>query len=194
MCSTIRLEHVCELRLCTCCSKFWRRFQTHMTICITVVSITSTLWLLWSIFLHSKESSTTINTRSNNNSLIKKRHIICLLCQILFIFAASLEIFDFPPFWGILDAHSLWHAATVPLGFMWYHFWDLDFQITHVYTLKSEWSFYRNLDLFILKWILIENFSDTLDPEKANFVYEGDGGYCPLSSSSTVHFFSCTIE
>jgi post-GPI attachment to proteins factor 3 len=26
--------------------------------------------------------------------------------------AMSLEIFDFAPFWRVIDAHSLWHAAT----------------------------------------------------------------------------------
>ena len=27
-----------------------------------------------------------------------------------------------PPWRWYLDAHSLWHAATVPLGFLWYSF------------------------------------------------------------------------
>jgi post-GPI attachment to proteins factor 3 len=29
--------------------------------------------------------------------------------------AMSLEIFDFPPFADALDAHALWHAATIPM-------------------------------------------------------------------------------
>ncbi|KAG0285307.1 hypothetical protein BGZ98_005568, partial [Dissophora globulifera] len=36
--------------------------------------------------------------------------------------AMCFEILDFPPLWGILDAHSLWHAATIPLIPMWYKF------------------------------------------------------------------------
>ncbi|XP_042506275.1 post-GPI attachment to proteins factor 3-like isoform X2 [Macadamia integrifolia] len=36
--------------------------------------------------------------------------------------AMLLEIFDFPPYWGFLDAHSLWHAATIPLGYLLWSF------------------------------------------------------------------------
>ena len=36
--------------------------------------------------------------------------------------AAALEILDFPPLGGLLDAHALWHAAAVPLGYLWYSF------------------------------------------------------------------------
>ncbi|KAH6554729.1 hypothetical protein KP509_1Z311100 [Ceratopteris richardii] len=36
--------------------------------------------------------------------------------------AMLLEIYDFPPIWGIFDAHSLWHAATIPLTFIWWSF------------------------------------------------------------------------
>lgn len=36
--------------------------------------------------------------------------------------AVSLEILDFAPIWGLVDAHALWHAATVPLTGVWYAF------------------------------------------------------------------------
>lgn len=40
---------------------------------------------------------------------------------ILFLMLATcLEVFDFPPIARALDAHALWHAATVPLAAMWY--------------------------------------------------------------------------
>lgn len=33
---------------------------------------------------------------------------------VLWVLAVmSLEVLDFPPIWGVLDAHSLWHAGTV---------------------------------------------------------------------------------
>ncbi|KAG0366590.1 hypothetical protein BGX24_003625, partial [Mortierella sp. AD032] len=41
---------------------------------------------------------------------------------ILITSAMCLEILDFPPLWGILDAHSLWHAATIVLVPIWYRF------------------------------------------------------------------------
>jgi hypothetical protein len=36
--------------------------------------------------------------------------------------AMRLELFDFSPAWGVFDAHSLWHMATIPLGAIWYRF------------------------------------------------------------------------
>ncbi|KAJ3362482.1 Post-GPI attachment to proteins factor 3 [Kappamyces sp. JEL0680] len=33
---------------------------------------------------------------------------------LLLTTAALLEVFDFAPLWGAFDAHSLWHAATIP--------------------------------------------------------------------------------
>ena len=36
------------------------------------------------------------------------------------ILAMSLELFDFPPWWGMLDAHSLWHLGTVGPTIWWY--------------------------------------------------------------------------
>ncbi|RUS71230.1 hypothetical protein EGW08_021011 [Elysia chlorotica] len=34
----------------------------------------------------------------------------------------SLELFDFPPICWTFDAHSLWHAGTVPMTLLWYSF------------------------------------------------------------------------
>ncbi|VDO12587.1 unnamed protein product [Rodentolepis nana] len=40
---------------------------------------------------------------------------IGMQCVVLYIgIAAVLEIFDFPAIFYLFDAHSLWHAATVP--------------------------------------------------------------------------------
>jgi len=41
---------------------------------------------------------------------------------ILITSAMCLEVLDFAPLWGIFDAHSLWHAATIPLVPIWYRF------------------------------------------------------------------------
>ncbi|KDQ59817.1 hypothetical protein JAAARDRAFT_153904 [Jaapia argillacea MUCL 33604] len=41
---------------------------------------------------------------------------------VLTTLATTLELFDFAPWWRIIDAHSLWHAATVPIVGMWYDF------------------------------------------------------------------------
>jgi len=40
--------------------------------------------------------------------------------------AMLLEVLDFPPLWQLLDAHALWHLATVPLVALWYAFLRAD--------------------------------------------------------------------
>ncbi|KAF9557193.1 Per1-like protein [Agrocybe pediades] len=44
------------------------------------------------------------------------------LFVLLTTLAIALELFDFPPWGRIIDAHSLWHLATVPIAFLWYDF------------------------------------------------------------------------
>jgi hypothetical protein len=34
--------------------------------------------------------------------------------------AMSLELFDFPPLWAAIDAHSLWHLGTIPPAVLFY--------------------------------------------------------------------------
>ena len=53
--------------------------------------------------------------------------------------AMLLEIFDFPPVWGIFDAHSIWHAATLPITYLWWSFIKDDAIIrTTILAKKSE--------------------------------------------------------
>ncbi|XP_071108771.1 post-GPI attachment to proteins factor 3-like [Haliotis cracherodii] len=53
----------------------------------------------------------------------KQRYVWKCAAVVLGINALLLlEVFDFPPFWWILDAHALWHAGTAPLGWLWYSF------------------------------------------------------------------------
>lgn len=42
--------------------------------------------------------------------------------------ALSLEILDFPPLGGLLDAHAMWHLCTIPLTYIWYSFVLADVQ------------------------------------------------------------------
>jgi len=36
--------------------------------------------------------------------------------------ATALELFDFPPWCRIIDAHALWHLSTAPIAKFWYDF------------------------------------------------------------------------
>ena len=57
----------------------------------------------------------------------------CLLV-VCFNLAMSLELLDFPPWWRVLDAHSLWHGATaliVPLYWE-FHLQDSIYEVRRV--------------------------------------------------------------
>lgn len=43
-------------------------------------------------------------------------------------FAMSMELFDFPPWYGSVDAHSLWHLMTIAPTLLWYTFLVKDMQ------------------------------------------------------------------
>lgn len=92
-------------------------FQSHMTVSIAFVVVTTLMWIGW--VLH-----TLLFVANKAEGQAK---YLCLLCQVWLAFASALEIFDFPPIFGVFDAHSLWHLATIPLGFIWYRFWALDY-------------------------------------------------------------------
>jgi len=50
------------------------------------------------------------------------------LCVAWIILAMSLELLDFPPWKGMIDAHSLWHLGTVLPTVLWYNFLVRDAQ------------------------------------------------------------------
>jgi hypothetical protein len=74
----------------------------NMKVCLAMGGLQLGTWAIWGII-------------SRHPSLLK------LLAAVLGVAGATgLEVFDFPPYFGIFDAHSLWHAATVPLVLLWW--------------------------------------------------------------------------
>eukprot|EP01036_Dinobryon_divergens_P029410 gene29410-38503_t len=98
-------------------------FDSHMTSCIVLFSITSVLWAYWACLGHAQ--SLLLSSSSFEWPSLRSPRWLCLLCNVWLLLAALLELFDFPPILGIFDAHSLWHAATAPLGIVWYRFWEI---------------------------------------------------------------------
>jgi hypothetical protein len=49
-----------------------------------------------------------------------------LAATLLGLSAAVFEVFDFPPKLYFFDAHACWHAATIPIVSLWYHFYAED--------------------------------------------------------------------
>ncbi|KAJ1961466.1 hypothetical protein GGI12_003233 [Dipsacomyces acuminosporus] len=60
----------------------------------------------------------TFQAYKNGQPMWWKPAILILLTDAAF----SLEAFDFPPFLDAFDAHSLWHAATIPIIGHWYDY------------------------------------------------------------------------
>ena len=83
-------------------------FSNHMDISIALSVCHAVIWL---VFCCVAKSPT---------------RLLCLFCQAWFGAASLLELYDFPPYFKIFDAHALWHAATIPLGFFWFQFWIRD--------------------------------------------------------------------
>lgn len=76
----------------------------NMALCVACGVTQSVLWVVWC-------SRTQHPARHSMFKFLAAVHV-----------AMMLEIFDFPPILGLLDAHAAWHAATIPLVYVWYDF------------------------------------------------------------------------
>lgn len=87
---------------------FWSWDYTYNMIANVVVGVLQNLlWTALSIYRYRKDP--------------KKSWTAWPAMIVLWIsLAMSLELFDFPPWWGLVDAHSLWHLGTVIPTVWWY--------------------------------------------------------------------------
>ncbi|THX20719.1 Per1-like protein [Aureobasidium pullulans] len=108
LCAVLYTAHVCYL-------SFWRFDYTYNMAANVAVGIVQNL--IWSWFSISRYQKT-------------KRMWAAWpgLIVAWVILAMSLELFDFPPWWGAIDAHSLWHLMTVFPTLWWYSFLIKDAQ------------------------------------------------------------------
>ena len=76
----------------------------NVKLCILVGVLQQVMWCSWALYIR--------------HPCTKQ-----LITFVLLINAAlSLEVLDFTPIFGLLDAHALWHLCTVPLIYLWYAF------------------------------------------------------------------------
>ncbi len=114
-------------------------FSDHMTLAIPLAAVSSAIWTVWALTARDStlsadegrpvialSQSSLISFVSFDHGGSRANRVRMLLFQCWFMLAAMMEIFDFPPLFGLFDAHSLWHACTVPLGFFWYKFLRVD--------------------------------------------------------------------
>lgn len=76
----------------------------NMTVCVTLGILQGLAWLVWCF--HSKHPA---------------RKYLFLFLGLVHL-AMLLEVLDFPPLFDLFDAHAMWHAATIPLTYIWYWF------------------------------------------------------------------------
>ncbi|KAG1330363.1 putative U11/U12 small nuclear ribonucleoprotein 59 kDa protein-like [Cocos nucifera] len=76
----------------------------NMKVCVTMGVATLLVWAIWAgITGHPSRIKLWVNVFGVGLALL-------------------LEIYDFPPYMGYADAHALWHAATIPLTYLWWSF------------------------------------------------------------------------
>jgi len=112
LCTAAYLRHISYLSLAP---RFDYGYNILANLMVGVIH--NILWILFSIPA-TPFKRFPFTASSNTKQWISKP----LWCVILMIAAMSLELFDFPPWYRIIDAHSLWHLATVPITGMWYEF------------------------------------------------------------------------
>ncbi|KAJ7119372.1 hypothetical protein O6H91_12G037000 [Diphasiastrum complanatum] len=92
-------------------------YGLNMKVCIVMGVLQLLLWSLWAAY--------------TQHPARLKLWIVVLGGAL----AMLLEVYDFPPYKGIFDAHSIWHAVTVPLTYLWWSF------------IRDD-ALYRTMDLF----------------------------------------------
>ncbi|ODQ66335.1 Per1-like protein, partial [Nadsonia fulvescens var. elongata DSM 6958] len=106
VCSFLYLSHVSYLSLV----KFSYSYNMAANVAVGLIQT-----LMWTIFSLREYIRT------------KRLSALVPLATVWSITAASsLELFDFPPWWYIVDAHSLWHLATVLPTTWWYRWMTID--------------------------------------------------------------------
>ncbi|PPQ71700.1 hypothetical protein CVT24_007897 [Panaeolus cyanescens] len=92
-------------------------YTYNMAFNLTIGMSHNILWLLYSLpFAIFRRFSS--QPRSYRPGFVYKAGVFVLLTTC----ATALELFDFPAWRRIIDAHSLWHLATAPIALCWYDF------------------------------------------------------------------------
>jgi len=83
-------------------------YGRHVALCVGAGVVQTIAWAAWATL------------SSSGRAHPGRRFLLSFMAAVNL--AMLLEVLDFPPFWGVFDAHALWHAATTPLTFLWFNF------------------------------------------------------------------------
>ncbi|KAJ8752982.1 hypothetical protein K2173_008717 [Erythroxylum novogranatense] len=79
-------------------------YGLNMKVCLAMGVAQLLIWAIWA---------------GTSNHPSRRKLWIVVVCGAL---ALLLEIYDFPPFKGFVDAHALCYATTIPLAYLWWGF------------------------------------------------------------------------
>ena len=102
LCVALYVAHVCYLSLWT-----WD-YSYNMAANVAVGFVTNILWSTFSVMRYRRLKRTWAAWPG--------------LIVAWIVLAMSLELLDFPPWRGMIDAHSLWHLGTVIPTIWWYRY------------------------------------------------------------------------
>uniref|UniRef100_A0A0K0ETH7 Post-GPI attachment to proteins factor 3 n=1 Tax=Strongyloides stercoralis TaxID=6248 RepID=A0A0K0ETH7_STRER len=80
-----------------------RNYGYNMKVCLTISAFTTIIYIYWIVM--------SLNTKSYA-ILRARKYLISIL--LLTGIGVLFEVFDFPPIYNILDAHSIFHFFTIP--------------------------------------------------------------------------------
>ena len=108
----------------------------HTKFVVLLALVHNTIWILWSLAFRIDLPS--FNFRSvevrvpapyppnDPRKVIPSTANTPAMLVILTTLAMSFELLDFAPMLRIVDAHSIWHACTIPLAVAWWSFFCSD--------------------------------------------------------------------
>jgi hypothetical protein len=94
----------------------------NMKVNIAIGVITNLLWIGWSVYIKYFDQSSKSPKTAHPDPWGP------VMVGVQLSLAMSLEILDFPPILGYIDAHSLWHGATILVIYRYYKFMIADAQ------------------------------------------------------------------
>lgn len=89
-------------------------YGRHVALCMVAGAAQTLAWLAWGL-------ATTRGRAHPGRPALLRFMALINLCMLL-------DILDFSPWWAVVDAHALWHAATAPLTYLWAAFVLADLQ------------------------------------------------------------------
>ena len=108
----------------------------HTKFVLTLALIHNAIWILWSLSFRLPLPSFSLGSTTfqmpaayppnDPRQSVPETANTPAILVLLTTLAMSFELLDFPPILRIVDAHSVWHACTIPLAVAWWSFFYAD--------------------------------------------------------------------